>query len=833
MRNALLIARRELRGGTRGLRIVLACLALGVAAIAAVGSLRAAIDAGLATSGRTMLGGDIEVEGGAAPLPAALTDWLRGRGAKLSVVTELRSMLVAPNGERQLVDLKAVDPAYPLIGSVTLAPAGTLPAALAFGGMVVDPVILQRLGVAPGAVLRLGNAQMTVRAAITDEPDRVATPTLLGPRAMIALDALPATGLIQPGSLDQHRLRAVLPPGADAQATAAALRAAFPDSGWRVRDPTQASPGVQRFVDQTSLFMTLVGLTALLVGGIGVATGVRAWLEARARSIATLRCLGASSGTVLAAYLLQVMVLAGLGVVIGVVAGAALPILALTLLGGLLPVPPVEGLYPVPLLLAAAYGLLTAACFALWPLGRAARIPGAALFRDAVLPDRVAGRPALLAANAVIALLLVGLTVAAAPQRAFALWFCLGAAITLLLFRVGGIMLVAAARRAPAFRNPWTRLGIGNLHRPGGTAPLMLVALGLGLSTLTAVALIETNVRRELTEQLPKDAPSFFFIDIQNEQLDQFLALVHGVPGVENVREVPSLRARIVAVDGVPAEKVKATPETRWALNGDRGLTYAATPPEGTRLVAGTWWPGDYQGAPLVSLDAGLAKGWGTGIGGTITVNVLGRDIGLKITSLRDVAWRSLSLNFAMIASPGLLEHAPHMHIATLRASPAEQGQVLRVVTDALPNVTGISVTDVLNALAAILGQIAAAFAGTGAITLASGALVLAGAVASGQQRRIREAVVLKSLGATRSQIRAAWLVEFGIIGATAGLLAAVVGSLASWAVLRFVMHADWRFEPIVLAATVLACIALMLAFGYAGTAAALRAPAAPLLRNE
>ena len=299
------------------------------------------------------------------------------------------------------------------------------------------------------------------------------------------------------------------------------------------------------------------------------------------------------------------------------------------------------------------------------------------------------------------------------------------------------------------------------------------------------------------------------------------------------MKEVPSLRARVVAVKGIPADQVQATPETRWALRGDRGLTYAATPPEGTRIVAGSWWAPDYQGPPLVSLDAGIAKGWGVEIGDTIRVNVLGRDIDLQVASLREIEWRSLALNFVMVASPGLLEHAPHTHIATVRAAPAAQAPLLRAVTDALPNVTGILVSEILQAVAGLLDKIAAALAATGSLTLASGALVLAGAVAAGQRRRTQEAVILKSLGATRRQIRAAWLVEFGLLGAAAGIIAALVGTAASFGVVRFVMKTEWVFLPGTLAATILICIALMLAFGYAGTAGALRAKAAPWLRNE
>ena len=833
---AFRLARRELRGGVRGLRIVLACLALGVAAIAAVGSLREGIETGLATEGRRILGGDLDIQSGAQPLPDALRDWLRARGAVVSDIVQMRSMLIAPNGERQLVELKAVDAAYPLVGAAELQGA-TLPAALAERdgrpGLVADPLVLERLGVAPGAELRLGRGTFRLAASLTAEPDRVAAPAVLGPRVMIALARLPATALVQPGSLLNHDLRAVLPEGSDPAAMAAAIRDAFPGQGWRIRTPADAAPGVARFIDQTGLFLTLVGLTALLVGGIGVATGVRAWLEARALSIATLRCLGASTRLIFAVFLIQVLALSVLGVALGLAAGAGLTAAGVSLFGDALPVPPRIGLFPQSLALAAAYGLLTSAAFALWPLARAAQIPGAALFRDALLPAKLRGRSLILLANAGIVALLVALVVAASPDRLFAAWFCGGALATLLLFRLGGLALVWLARRAPRLRQPWARLGLANLHRPGSAAPLMLVSLGLGLSTLAAVALIQGNIRSQVLEQLPANAPSFYFIDIQNDQLARFQQVLSSQNGVGAVDEVPSLRARIVSVDGVPADQVRATPETQWALRGDRGLTYSRAVPPGSRLTEGTWWPADYDGPPLVSFDAALARGWGVHLGSVIRVNVLGRDIDLRVASLRDVAWRTLGINFTMVASPGMLERAPHTHIATVRSGTANEGSILRAVTDALPNVSGIRVADVLGAVAALVGKIAAALAATGTVTLVSGALVLVGAVAAGQRRRMAEAVVLKTLGATRRQIRASWLVEFGVVGAAAGLIAALVGTLASWGVVRFVMRGDWVFLPGVLAATILGCVALMLVFGFAGTSAALRARPASFLRNE
>jgi putative ABC transport system permease protein len=845
---ALRLARRELRSGVRGLWIVLLCLVLGVAVIAAVGSLRAATDRGLAEDGRRILGGDLEVESGSQPLPDELRQWLRARGATLSDVVRMRSMLVAPSGERQLVELKAVDPAWPLVGhAVTTTntppplagggwgegaqpPRQSIATQLANRGLFAEQVVLDRLGLHPGDTVRLGNTIFTIRGALISEPDRVAAPLILGPRVLISTDALPSTGLVVPGSMVRYAIRATVPGPA---AVIAAIPLAFPNQGWRIRDPHSAAPGVTRFMDQTSLFMTLVGLTSLLVGGIGVANGVRAWLDARARTIATLRCLGGSARLVLAVCLIQVMALALGGIAIGLAAGALGPMALADALKGVLPVPPVPGFYPGPLLLAAAYGLLTALAFSLWPLGRAACIPGAALFRDALLPERTRPARGLLLATATLAGCLIALTVATSADRRFALWFCAAAIVTLVVFRLGGALLVMAARAGTRLGSATGRLGLGNLRRPGAATPAMLISVGLGLSTLAAVALINGNVQREIAEQLPANAPSFFFIDIQNSQLSRFETLVRQQPGVRDLQQVPSLRARIVAVNGVPADQVHATPETQWALRGDRGLTYAATPPPGTRIVAGSWWPAGYDGPPLVSFDADLARGWGVHIGDTIRVNVLGRDLDLKIASLRNIAWQTLSLNFVLVASPGLLQHAPHSHIATVRVAGPDQGRLLRVVTDALPNVTGIRVQDVLAAVAALLGQVAAALTATGSLTLAVGVLVLAGTVAAGQRRRIQQATILRTLGATRRQIRTAWMVEFGVVGIAAGLIAAAIGSLASYAIAHWLMHIEWVLLPGALALTLIGALAMMLAFGYVGTAAALRAKPAAMLRNE
>ncbi len=826
------LALRDLRGGLRGMRVVLACLALGVAAIAAVGSLRESVDRGLADNGRRLLGGDISIETGGQVPPDALRRWIESRHGRISQIALLRSLLVAPGGDRILVELKAVDDAYPLVGSVSIDPPGRNLASALADGVVADSLVLERLGLHAGDMVRLGEAKLKLAGALTLEPDHAGGAAILGPRVLIGAASLAATKLVQPGSLVTHEWRAIFPPGVNVQATIAALRHDFPDTGWRIRDPRQAASGLEQAVGQTSLFLTLVGLSALLVGGIGVATGVRAWLEGRARTIATLRCLGAPSRLVFSIFFFQVFLLCAAGILAGLVLGAGLVEAGLYFFGDDLPLPAVRGLYPAPLLAAAFYGLITAGSFALWPLGRAAQIPGAALFRDAFLPQGGARR-SLVFGNALLVLLLAASIIGFSDSRRFALGFCASALLTIGIFRVGAWALMRLASRVTVLRPPWLKLGLGNLHRPANAVPLLVVALGLGLSTLAAVTLVEGNMDAQFTGAMPKDAPSFFFLDIQNDQMTRFADIATRIQGVTALRSVPSLRARIVSLNGLPAEQAHVSPDSQWALRGDRGLTYSGKLPAGSEVVDGTWWAETYTGPPLVSLDADIAKGWHLKVGDMLRVNVLGRDIDFRIANLRHIDWRALNINFTLVAAPGLLEHAPQMHIATLRSPPSADAALLRTVTDALPNVTGIRVADVLQSLAELVGKLATALAAAGSVTLASGALVLAGAVAAGQRRRMAEAVVLKTLGATRGQIRAAWLVEFSAIGACAGILAAVIGSLASFAVMRFVMHAPWSFLPLRLALTICGCVLMMMVFGYAGTESALRTRAAGLLRNQ
>ena len=845
-RLAIRFARRELRAGLSGFRLFMACLALGVAAIAGVQSISAAVEAGLVSQGRTILGGDVSLRLVHRSASAEQLDFLAGSGS-VSQSIQLRAMVrqadeaTADTGNRVLVEAKAVDDRYPLVGGVRLAGDGALPAALAerdgVWGAVLDQTILDRLGAEVGSRLRLGTADIEVRDTIEAEPDRNTGGLMLGPRLLTARGAIAASGLIQPGSLAHYHYRIALPEGTNAEAWAAALGERFPDAGWRVRTVRDASPGLRRVMDRVTLYLTLVGLTALLVGGVGVANAVKSYLDGRAATIATLKCLGAPGALVVQIYLVQIMILAAVGVAIGATLGSFAPAVASSALEQYLPVPLELAVYPGALILAAAFGLLTALAFSLWPLARAREISAAGLFRDLVAPaDSRPRRIYMLATFGAVAALGL-LAVATAADRGFALWFVAAAIAIMAAFRAAGWGLSVLARRigaSPRVRGTaGLRLALANMHRPGAPMPIVVLSLGLGLTVLVAVASIEGNLSRAVEGDLPDQAPAYFFIDIQPSQLAAFESAVAGVPGSGAIKQVPTVRGRVVRLAGKPVAEVSIAPQVQWIARGDRALTAAAAAPEGSRIVAGEWWAADYDGPPLVSFDAEGARGMGLEIGDTVTLNVLGREITATIANLREIDWSTFALNFVFVLSPGALQGAPYTHIASVEATPAAENRLVQAVTDDLANVTAIRVRDALDQVNAILAQVRTAVRTTALLTVISGTLVLAGAVAAGHRRRVYESVILKVLGATRRQITRAYLAEFALLGIATAFVACVVGSLAGWVVVTQLMRIDWFLLAGPMATTALLCTALTLGSGLIGTWWALGRKAAPLLRNE
>ena len=841
-RLALRYAWRELRGGMKGFYVFIACIALGVFAIAGVGSLAASLADGITREGRVLLGGDAAfslIQREAKPEEKAFLD---AQGT-VSVAATLRGMARAADSQFALIELKAVDQAYPMLGKVVLEPNLSLPDLLAENdgafGAAADPVLLARLNLKIGDRVTVGAASFAIRAVVSSEPDKLSGGLGFGPRFLVSEAALQATELLQPGSLVRWTYRVKLPAADSSDAAVARLtgraRTTLPDAGWEIRSRDNVSPQLDRSIGRFTQFLTLVGLAALLVGGVGVANAVKSHLDRKRDVIATLKALGARGIDVFTIYLTQVVLLAAIGSAIGLAIGAALPFIVASSFGAILPLPITPALHASDLALAFVYGLLTALAFAMWPLGRVHDVPVSALFRDAAISEWHWPRRRYVAAMAATILLLAAVAIGLAYDKRVAAIFIGSSVAVFGLLRLVAEGVMALARKAPRPRFTMLRLAIANIHRPGALTPSVVLSLGLGLTVLVTITQIDGNLRRQFLAALPDKAPSFYFIDIPSADAARFEAFVTQQAPGGSIEQVPMLRGRIVSARGVKAEDLKPSADATWVLQSDRGITYTGEIPKGSTVVEGEWWGAAYDGPPLVSFEKKLADGLGLKLGDMVTVNVLGRNITATISNLRTVDWQNLGINFVLVYSPNAFRGAPHSHIATLteaRPSPESDSRIVKAVADAFPGVTSVRVREALQTVGAMVTNRVVAIRAASSVTLIAAMLVLGGALAAGHRHRVYDAVILKTLGATRGRLIGAYALEYLMIGLATALFGLLAGTLGAWLILTRVMTLGFAWDGVSAALVVLAALAVTVGLGLVGTLIALNQKAAPVLRD-
>ena len=822
------IARRDLSARIRGLRLLAICLFLGVATLAAIGSLTAGIADELSQRGQSILGGDVEVEIAQREATQAELSAFRGVGA-LSETVRLRAMAIGGD-DNVLAELKAVDAAYPFYGKFILAD-GSEASTPAQGDIYIAPAMVDRLSVKIGDNLRFGDKSFTIKSIIKQEPDRLSEGFTAGPVAIINLKDLPATDLIQPGSMFNAKYRIKLPTADDPKAVSETLKEGFPNAGWEVTDRTNGAPSTRRFVERMGQFLTLVGLAALVIAGIGVGNGVSSYLESKRASIATLKVTGADSATIFKIYLMQIFAVAAIAISLGLVVGGFAPSFISTFIGDLLPVPDGINFYPAPLFASAAYGFLIAFAFALPPLARARTVPAAGLFRAVVdkqaRMDLRTAIPVGLAIAAIVALAVIG-----AREPLFSLGF-IGAAFVLLLILTGIAWAVRKiATRVPRPTKPLPRIALANLHRPGAQTGALVVALGLGLTLFVTLAAIQTSINNEITRTVPEKAPSFFVLDIPKDRSTEFSSLVTKNAPDANINMIPALRGSITEFAGQRVDELDQLPEGAWVLRGDRGLTYSPALPAGSELTEGEWWPEDYSGPPLVSMEADQGAALGLKLGDTLTISVLGVEVQGKIASFRTVDWDNFGLNYILVFSPGSLDNAPHNMVATLTMPKPQEGAVAKAIPPVFPSTSLLQVGELVSQITDILVQMARAIAAAASIAILAGIAVLVGAIAASRASRIYDSVILKLLGATRRQILGAQALEYALLSVLLGLVALALGMGAGWYVVAQIFEFKFAPDPLTLAITLVGGAGLTFLLGMAGSLPILAAKPAEALRS-
>ncbi len=837
MRLAFLFARRELRGGIAGFRIFLACLALGVAALAAAGSTAQAFREGLASQARNILGGDLSatVEGRTfTPAEQAAFASL----GRTSDTLRVRAMAEGPDGARRLAELRGVDTAYPLVGELGLSGAPDLRYALADRpggpGAVLEPALMQRLGLHVGDTVLLGDARFVVGGTIAKEPDRLGRGFALGPSVIVARAALERTGLAKGDALAADTVRIAFADAHDPAPAIAALQRRFPNAGMRLRGRNDAASGLRKLIDQLEYFLGFIGLSALIAGGLGVSTAVSSYLESRKASIAVLKALGADTALIRNLYLIQIAALAALGVGLGLMVGAVAPLGLGELVKDRLPVPALFAIYPGPLVRAASFGALTAAVFSLIPLARARTTPPAALFRQD-LTGRVALGPEAVAAG-LAAIALVLLTVLTSPTKTTALAMVAGVAASFAILWLIGRGAAALAGRARGLFRGAVRIGLANLAGPRSAARTASPAIGLGVALLATVVLVQASLVGQIRDVAPNSAPSMVFTQIPGDRAQAFdaeLARFLGPLTPSRYRRAPFATGRITGIDGRPVDLKRVAPNQRWAFDQDIGVAALAAAPPDANLTAGRWWKPGYSGPPLVELDEDIAKGAGLKPGDRLTLSLLGRDLDMRIAGVRHVDWGGFGASFALVIDPAAVAGADLRQVAIAKTSAAQEGLVLKALGRSFPLVNVISVREQLAAAVTLFDQLALAVRGAAAVAGLAGLFVLIGALAATARTRVREAAILKVLGAARGQVLVAYMVEYLAVGVIAGGAGALLGMAAAWPIVTLVFRFRWSVDwPALL--TVLAGVAAISAGGGAVAAVvALSRRPAPSLRAE
>ncbi|MDG1936003.1 MAG: ABC transporter permease, partial [Paracoccaceae bacterium] len=793
------LAMRELRGGLGGFRILIICLALGVAAIAAVGSVKTGIEAGLKAEGVTLLGGDAEVEFTYRFASKNERLWFESISLKISEVADFRSMIFVQRdnvSERALTQVKAVDKNYPLSGEVVLQKGLEFSMALSekdgVDGVVMEAVLADRLGLQVGDSLTIGTKKLRLGGILQSFPDAVGDGFNLGPRTIVYTKSLEGSGLLEPGTFFSSKYRLDLADDIDLDVIATQAQDKFVNSGLRWRDGRNGVPGIADFVDRLGAFLVIVGLSGLAVGGVGVSAAVRSYLAVKTSVIATLRSFGATSNIVFEVYFLQIAFFLLVGIALGLVLGIGGPMAFAPLIEAALPFPIRISVYAEPILQAGLYGLLMAIIFTLWPLAQVENIRATTLFRDTgdIANKLPSLRYIFLICGLVI--LLWGMVAFFTGYVRLTLWSGFGIGLALLALLASANLIKWISRRALPWTNgiPILRWALASISGPGEATGSVVLALGLGLSVLASVGQIDGNLRAAIQRDLLKVAPSYFFLEIQKSQMPQFRAILEADETVSRIDHAPMLRGIISKINGRPASEVAGG---HWVLQGDRGVTYSELPSKVSKVVSGAWWPKDYDGPNQISFAVKEAIEMGLSLGDNLTVNIMGRDIIAKITSFREVNFSTAGIGFVMSMNPAALQSAPHSFIATVYADPSSEVRLLRALASSFPNITAIRIKDAIERISALLGSIAATTSYGASVILLTGLLVLAGISATGEPARRYEASVFRALGAAKGSILASFALRAAILGAGAGFIAIGCGFSAGYAVCRFVLETDFQ----------------------------------------
>ncbi|MCI5048084.1 MAG: hypothetical protein MRY59_11320 [Aquisalinus sp.] len=789
------LAVSDLRGGAKGLTTFITCLVLGIFAIAASGSAAKAFQTGLAGESRLLYGGDIRLSYAQRTLPAEAEAWLQARG-QVTQMTVVR-LMGESDAARRLVELVFIEDNYPLLGDISVdLPDGTMNWRRAlekknnqWGALAFDRVF-NELSTQAGDSLALPQSGITITGEATRLPDTLTSGFAFAPRLIVSAEAMPALGVLGAGFRYQTEYRVLLNDGATMDAFVEDFKAAWPDYATDVQTREQGVNGLSGVIGQLEMFLGFIGLSALIAGGLGVSAAARGIVESRQKSIATLKSLGATGGEVQAVLAVQIGLMAFIAIIIGLVAGALTPLGILTLYGDRLPFPANAAIFPEPLFYAALAGLVAAFAFAAMPLGAGRVTPPSSLFRAG--QGATPRRERIIALGLFLLLLMIGAVASDEPQMAFVLG--LGAAVSFFIFWGLGKLVQQAARMVRPRLGGFTGQAVAGLAGLGSLAPRSAPALGLGAALLFALVQIQSNLISQIRDIAPQNVPSMVLFQVPLDKVEAVdAAVAEAAPGLseEDYRRTPMISARLISRNG---ERLNPDDmeDNRWFLEDGLDVTYTASPREPERLVEGDWWPADYTGDLLVSLEIEVAQEAGIGVDDVLTFDILGRQIDARVINLRSVDWGGFGGNFAVMFSPGTLEAANPNSIVLMRLTPAQDDLVAAAVAKIDPGITIFRVRETLDAAARIFSQLTVAIRVIALVALFSGIAACFAALTAGMRARIYEGAIQRALGADQGQLVAATSLEIALTALVAVIAGGAIGLFAAWYLVVQIFDATW-----------------------------------------
>ncbi len=842
VRFALRMVRREGRATGRRLGLHVLAIAVGVGALVAINSFRRDLERSVREQARTILGSDLELRRN-QPFPdsvQAVLDSAAAAGVPVSSATSFGSMALAPaTGRTRLVQVRAIAGAYPYYGGLTTQPPDRW---LAFrDGLqaLVDPAVLIQLEVGIGDVVRLGDVGFTIAGVVTNYPGQVSLQSAIGPRIYIPLDQLDATNLIRRGSRAFYEANLKIDDATVLRRFLYRHTKLFErhQVSWDTVDETEDE--LTDAFDTLARFLGLVGLAALLLGGVGVASAIHVYVKSRLDTVAVLRCLGARQSTVSTIYLLQAARLGVLGAALGVLFGLVVQALLPRVLAEFLPFDVVPRFHPAAVLEGFALGALVALLFALLPLLAVRNVPPLrAIRRDTDATPRRRD-PWWFAAGLALAGAVGFVSVRQAPEPAIGIGFAATIAVTTLLLTLTGLGLMGATRRFFPNRAAYVvRQGVANLFRPRNQTLAVTLALGFGVFLIATLYVVQHTLLRQFRLDARPDRPNLVLFDIQRDQLDGVRALLadRGLPVLQQTAIVP---ARIHALNGRTVDEILNTPGAyryeRWALRREYRHTYRDTVVASEQVVEGTWFGErrETDSLPQISIEQEIARDLNLGLGDRITWNVQGVLLESRITSIRTVNWARFEPNFFVVFQPGALDDAPQMSIVLTRGAEVNARALFqRDLVERFPNVAAIDLTLVQRTVDTVIGRVTLAIRFMALFSIVSGIIILIGALATSRLQRLREAILLTTLGARARQVRAMLLTEYAALGALGGLTGVLLAGASGWLAARFVFDVPFRPPIAALAAFWIGSAALSTVIGALTGRELARKPPLEVLRS-